>query len=306
MSAESAPAVFARPHGTDAALLMVALGAVSTSGPLMAGIAIPPLAIAFWRNAIASGLLIGAAGLRRDARTEIESLTRRELLLTLASGVLLGLHFATWVPSLTFTSVATATAICCAQPVWSAVIARYQGQHIHRMAWVGIIVAVSGVALLTGIDLTLSRRAVLGDLMALAGGALAAGYMAIGAIVRQTVSTSAYTTVCYTTSALTILPLCLIGGMHMGHYTLRSWLGIFAVTAVAQFLGHLVIARVLRSTDATFVSLVILLEVPGAAILAAIFLDQTPKWTFVPAAAMLVAGVVTVVRASARPIPVVD
>ena len=48
----------ARPYGTDAVLLGIAVVAVSTSGPIIAATAAPALAIAFWRNALASGLLL--------------------------------------------------------------------------------------------------------------------------------------------------------------------------------------------------------------------------------------------------------
>jgi drug/metabolite transporter (DMT)-like permease len=67
------------------------------------------------------------------------------------AGDLLALHFATWVPSLRYTSVASATAIVATQPVWVALIARAQGHHIPGRAWLGIGVSLFAVVVLTGI-----------------------------------------------------------------------------------------------------------------------------------------------------------
>jgi drug/metabolite transporter (DMT)-like permease len=80
----------------------------------MAATAVPALAIAFWRNALASAVLWPVALLR--CRAELRGLERRERRLALLAGLLLALHFGTWVPSLTFTSVASRSrrrARCC-------------------------------------------------------------------------------------------------------------------------------------------------------------------------------------------------
>ena len=144
----------------DAALLVVAVLAVSTSGPLVREAAAPTLAIAFWRTALASALIVPLA-LHRS-RDELRGLARNEVRTAAIAGVFLMLHFGTWIPSLSFTSVASSVALTCTQPVWAAVMARVRGEHIARGAWLGIGVALCGALLLTGIDFTLSARALFG------------------------------------------------------------------------------------------------------------------------------------------------
>ena len=78
--------------------------AVSLSGPLMAAMVVPPLAIAFWRNGFATLAL--APGVAVQRREELAGLRGRSLGLVVASGAALALHFGTWVTSLTLTSVA--------------------------------------------------------------------------------------------------------------------------------------------------------------------------------------------------------
>ena len=57
----------------------------------------------------------------------------------------------------------------------------------------------------------------------------------------------------------------------------------------------------LRTTSATLVSLAILFEVPGAAVVAAIWLHQRPPLLAIPGMVLLLAGVVVVVRPRYQP-----
>jgi drug/metabolite transporter (DMT)-like permease len=291
----------AAPTGQDLALIALAVTAVSTSGPLIAATVAPALAVAFWRNALAAVVLTPVALVRRAA--EVRALSGREWRLVGSAGLLLAAHFATWITSLRFTSVASATALVATQPVWAALLARGRGVVVGRLAWLGIALAVVAVALLTGIDVSASRRALEGDLLALIGGVFAAGYVTAGAAVRRSVDTTTYTTLCYTTTALALLVVCLAGRQNLSGYSGFDWLRIFALTAGAQLLGHSVFNRVLKTTSATVVSLSILFEVPGATVIAAIFLHQAVHVSQIPAALLLLGGLAVVIRSGARAIP---
>lgn len=290
-----------RPSPADATLMGIAILAVSTSGPLMAATAAPALAIAFWRNAMASGLLLPVVLTR--CRSELLGLDRRERRLALLAGVLLALHFATWIPALDYTSVASATALVATQPVWAALISRARGVPVSRAVWIGIGVAMAGVLLLAGVDLQTSGRALMGDLIALAGGAFAAAYVVAGSEVRRSVSTTTYTFLCYSTTALLLLVTCLVGRQALVGYDGETWLMLVAITLGAQLLGHSLFNRVLRSVSATVVSMAVLLEIPGAALIAAVFLGQTPPLLAIPAAVLLIAGLALVIRAGSRTAP---
>ena len=294
----AAPTVLARPTRGDGLLLVIGLTAVSTSAPLIAASATPALAIAFWRNIMATGVLAPVALLR--CRDELRGLDRREWLLALGAGGLLAAHFATWIPSVGLTSVATSTALVATQPVWAAVISRLRGQPVSRRVWLGIALAVVGAALLTGLDVRVGARALVGDGLAVLGGAFAAAYMTAGAEVRLSVSTTTYTVLCYAATALLLLGVCLMGHQALSGYSRDDWLRLAALTAGAQLLGHSVFNRVLRTTSATVVSLAILFEIPGATLIAAVFLHRTPPLLALPAAVLLMAGVVVVVRAGGR------
>src|SRR5688572_16617099 len=114
-----------------AVALGVALVAISSSGALIAYAAAPALAIAFWRNAFAMGVLAPAVAVQPARRAELRRLVgsgRRELVFCVLAGLALAVHFGLWVPSLKMTTVATATALVCIQPVWQGLIAFGQGR----------------------------------------------------------------------------------------------------------------------------------------------------------------------------------
>jgi drug/metabolite transporter (DMT)-like permease len=290
------------------AALAVAVVAISVSGPLIAYAAAPALAIAFWRNAFGTAALAPLAATRGK---ELTFITRREGRAALAgcvlAGLALGVHFATWVPSARLTAVATATALAATQPVWQGLIALGQGRRLPRQVWVGICVAVSGAALASGVDLVLSRRAFAGDMLALAGGMANAVYTAFGERVRATISNRTYAAVCYGVCSLALVLTCLVARVPLTGYPATAWLAILAMTVGPQLLGHTMFNYALERISATTVSVLILLEVPGAALVTWVWLHQAPRPGEWPGLALLLAGVVVVVLGSRAPaLPISD
>ena len=294
MTAPPAPAAPTTPAPRgDLVLLGVAVLAVSTSGPLIRYAGAPALAIAFWRNALAlPALAIPAVRARRP--------DRRERRLIALSGLFLAAHFATWVPSLSYTSVASSVALVATQPVWAALIARARGEHVHREVWIGIGIALVGVLVLSGVDLSISPRALFGDLLAMVGGALAAAYVSVGSEVRRSVGTAVYTTGCYGVASVVLLAMCLVSGRPLTGYDTTTWVAVLALVLGPQLLGHTLVNTVLRSITATAVSVAILFEVVGATVLAALWFDETPPLGAVPAGLLIFSGIIVVIRAGRR------
>ncbi|MEO7262701.1 MAG: DMT family transporter [Jatrophihabitantaceae bacterium] len=295
------------PPARDASLLAVGLAGVSASGSIMAATAAPALAIAFWRNALGAGGTGLFTGFRH--RAEFAALDRRGWAVASLAGVFLAVHFGAWVPSVKLTSVASATALVATQSVFTGLIAAGAGRRLPRLAWVGMALAIAGTALIAGVDFGVSARAFAGDGLALLGGFFSAAYVTAGASARREMSTATYTTICYSVCALGLLVVCLAARQPLGGYSGRAWLLILAVTGCAQLLGHSLINVVLRSVSATFVSLTMLIEVPGAALIAALWLDQTPPLSAIPGLVLLLAGLIVVVRSrgrAAEPVPDLD
>ncbi|CAN5599953.1 DMT family transporter [soil metagenome] len=282
-------------------LLLLAVGvvAVSLSGPLMAAAVVPPLAIAFWRNAFATvALSPGVAVGRRD---ELSALRGRPLRLVLASGLALAVHFSTWVTSLPLTSVSSATAIVCLQIAWVVAWQLLHGERFNGRVLAGLVVSLAGVLVVSGVDFTVSPEALLGDGLALVGGVAAAAYMLIGARARQATSTTTYTFVCYGSCAVILAAACVVGGQDLGGYPLSQWGLLLLVTATAQLMGHSVFNHLLATAKPIVVSLALLLEVPGAALLAALILGQVPPVGAAVGLVVILVGMALVVANNRAP-----
>jgi drug/metabolite transporter (DMT)-like permease len=275
--------------------LIVAVLAVSSSAPLIAFAAAPAVAVAFWRNGLAFAVLTPiSAGPRR---AEVRSLPATGGLFCVLAGVALAVHFVTWMPAVKLGSVATATALVATQPVWQGVLAAAlrTPDRPSRRGWIGIGLAVIGVAWATGVDAGVSGQAVFADVLALLGGMAAAVYTLFGERARARISTTTYTWACYGTCAALLLAVCLAAGLPLTGYDDRTWAAILALVVGAQLLGHSMFNYALEKVPATTISVLILLEVPGAALLAWLWLGQEPRTAALPGLAVLVAGVATVI-----------
>lgn len=263
---------------------------------MIAACAAPALAIAFWRCFIGAGVTAPVSWLRNAAVWR--SLSRRDWLGASLAGLFLGLHFAAWIPSLRYTSIAASTAIVATQVVWAALIAHALGTKAPSREWFGIAISLVGVVMLTGIDVSLNRTALIGDLLALIGAMMAAAYMTVGQRVRKNIPTSVYTTIVYGAAAAVLLIFVLVSNSPLTGYAARDWILILALTGVAQLLGHTLMNLALRSLSATTISLAILLEMPGAVLIAWFWPGQQPPWQLFPAMVLIMTGLVIVIRST--------
>ena len=283
-------------------LMVVGVLAVSTSAPLIAAMTVPALAISFWRNGLATAALAPVVASRH--RAELRDAGRRQLRLVGLAGVALAVHFGTWVSSVKLTSVASSTAIVCLQIAWVVTWQLLRGERFPRGVVVGLLLAFLGVLIVSGVDFTVSLRALTGDLLALVGGIAGAAYIVVGARVRQTMTTTAYTFVCYGTCAVLLAVACVVAGQPLGGYPAHQWGLLVLATVTAQLLGHSVFNHLLATTTPMLVSLALLLEVPGAALLAGIFLGQRPPPGVLVGLVVILGGMALVVVNNRRTVPV--
>lgn len=283
-------------------LLAVGVAGISLAAPIGAAAAAPALAIAFWRNAGAAVVGLGYTALVPAARAELRGpAARAGWRSSVAAGGWLAVHFAFWMPSLKLTSVAAATALVCSTPVWVVAWDLVRRRRVAPSVLVGVGLALAGVLFITGVDATASPEALLGDLLALLGGVAAAGYVLQGAAAREHLSTNGYTLIAYLTCAVLLGVLCLVTGTALVGFSGTTWLQLAVLTLAAQLLGHSVLNRTLRTAGSTTVSLAILLEVPGAALVAWVWLGEAPPLALVPGALLVLAGLVLVIVRNVTP-----
>ena len=263
-------------------VLAVAVAAVSAAAVIVGGLDdTPPLAIALWRTTFVALLL--APWVRR--------VSRKDALLIAIAGLCLAAHFVTWFASLHMTTVLRSTVLVCLGPVWTG-LAEWV---LHRAAprprwWLGVAIAVPAAALLTtesDVDATL-----LGDALALLGGALGAAYFLIGRSVRQRVQIGTYGSLVCAAAAMALLPAGLLTGVPLVGFSPWVWVAFAALALGPQLLGHNGFNYALRYLPASVVTVATLLEPVGAGLLAWAFLGQVPTTVGAIGAVGVVAGVI--------------
>jgi len=259
----------------------------------------PSMSIAFWRNALAAAILLPIALTKH--RGEFRSLSRREWGTAVLAGALLALHFALWIPSLSFTTVAASTVLVTTMPVWVALIGRAMGETVSRRTVLGIALALGGAVAISGGDISVSGRAVFGDALALTAAVAEAGYFLAGRSLRQRVSLTTYVGIAYTTAAAFLAVVVAASpNATFGGFSAEVWALLVAMTLVPQIGGHTVFNYLLGHVDASVVAIAVTGEPVMATILAMLFFQEIPSWSAVAGGALILAGIYVTISAQAR------
>jgi drug/metabolite transporter (DMT)-like permease len=248
----------------------------------------PPLVVATYRLCLATLALAPAAWFR--SRVELRALARRDVLLCLASGVFLALHFGLWIASLSYTSVASSVVLVTANPIFVA-IASYLlfRERLTRRVGLGIGVCLLGAAAIGYGNWRLGPEPLMGGLLALLGALAVAGYLLIGRRLRPGMSLLGYSFLVYGSAALLLLMVTLAAGQPLGGYSGETYLMFVLLALVPQLLGHMSLVWALRFVSATLVTIAVLGEPVGATVLAWIILSEPPSvWEIVGGVLILV------------------
>ena len=257
----------------------------------------PPLAIAAWRLSLA-GLALAPTAIFRRAYT----FSHRTLVWSMLSGVALAFHFVFWIASLGHTTVASSVLFVSTHPIFVAAGSIvFLKERPSILLALGIPIAISGGALIGFGDIALGGGALRGDLLALAGGLMAAIYFLIGRHVRRTVSATEYVAVAYGTAALVVLALCAVTHTPLVGFQTSTY-GYFVLLAlVPQLIGHSTFNWALRVLPAAKVSVLILGEPVGSAVLAFFLLGETVSRLNLIGAAIILAGIYLCLRSREDP-----
>jgi drug/metabolite transporter (DMT)-like permease len=248
----------------------------------------PSLVIAAWRLSVAALVLTPFAILRR--RDEITAMTRADLRLAIFSGIFLVIHFATWITSLAYTSVASSVILVTTSPLWVALFSPLVlKEKITRLMAGGLTLALLGSSLVGLSDVcSLSRiglvcppisefvlgKAFWGDLLALIGAFAAAGYLMIGRKLRARISTLSYIFLVYGVAALGLVLLVFLFRQNLFGYSKPTYLWMIGLALIPQLLGHTTYNWALAYLSAAYISITILGEPIGSSILAFFIFDE--------------------------------
>lgn len=287
-------------------VLILGIFAVSTSALFirLAQVEASSIVVAAYRLSLASLILLPFAW---QKRAELRRLNGKQLGLILLAGAFLAVHFATWITSLAYTSVASSVVLVTTTPLWVGLFSPlFLGERLTARLWVGLVVALCG-GVLVGLSEAcqlgaaglacpdaasfVQGRAFLGNGLALVGAFLAAGYLIVGRRVRPNLSLVSYISAVYATAAVLLVIMALVSGERLSGFSLPVYAWMLCLAVIPQLLGHTSYNFALGYLPAAFVSVAVLAEPVGASFLAAVALGELPTPLELIGGAIILTGI---------------
>ena len=295
-------------------LLLVAIVAVSTASLFIhfaQAEGVPSLVIAAIRLTAATLILAPIAWFRH--RAELMHFTRRDLVVGAISGFFLAIHFATWISSLEYTSIASSVVLVSTGPLWVAILSPlFLNERLTRITIFGLVLALVGGTVIglseacitqnglqcPQLSQALQGRAMWGNFLALCGALAVSGYLLIGRKVRasQSASLIPYIFLVYGTAAVVLMVFMFAAENTPLGYSSAAYGWIFLLAVVPQLIGHSTFNWLLKYLSATMVAVTTLAEPIGSAVLAYIFLKESPSRAVLIGGALIFTGIFLISR----------
>lgn len=249
----------------------------------------PPIAKAFYRMLFSTFLLLILVPRYFD---ELRELKKREWFILISAGFFLAAHMAAWVSSLSYTSVASSVVLVTSHPLLVAWISeRYLNERTSREAYLGILIGLGGITIMTLSDYRFSHWGLFGDFLALLGMVAVTGYIIRGRQMRQKLHVVPYAFTVYGISTLFLAAFFLGFSTPLEIYAPREYALFLALALVPTMLGHTLYNWALKYIKARTVSVSLLGEPIGASILALLLLNEIPPGLTIVGAMVTLTGI---------------
>jgi drug/metabolite transporter (DMT)-like permease len=277
-------------------VLGIALLAVS-NGAIFARLAeAAPLAIAAWRVGLATLVVLPLA----IAAPRRHLVNRAPYVLAVGAGALLALHFATWIASLEYTTIARSVLLVSTSPIWVALIQYFAGRGApSRSTIASLALALLGAAIVSGGGAG-GQAALTGDLLAVAGGIAMAGYLLLSREAQAALAFRSYLGIAYGVAAAILWLAVWITQTPATGFDSTTWWALAGMAVVSQLIGHSGYNWSLRHLNPLFVSVVSVGEPVLASLLGWWLLHEPLDWRTGAGGLLILAGIALATRA-ARP-----
>ena len=256
--------------------LLIGVMALSASAIFVKLANAPSSIMAFYRIFISFCFIFIITMSKKTTREEIFSLTKKEIILGLISGISLALHYFLWFHSLNLTSVASATVIVTLQPLFAFVAGYFFFKERYtKLAVSGFIIAVIGSVIIGWGDFQLSGKALIGDLLSFISAGFISNYFIIGQYTRKRLSAFSWISLTYFFAFVFLGILSYVMHIPFTGYSSKTWFNILGLTLISTMLGQMVLTWLLKYFSATVISMTILGEAVGTCILGYFILHET-------------------------------
>jgi drug/metabolite transporter (DMT)-like permease len=250
-----------------------------------------PIAVSAFRLLIAA-VPVAALAAGRGAYRRYDPGTERRLGL---AGIALALHFACWIASLRYATVAVSTLLVCTTPIWTELITVARTRRIRGDVFASIACALAGVVIVVGTPTGTDSAP--GIVLALAGAVAIAVYLLLVRASDLRYGTLDVVARTYPIAAIVLLAATLISGDPVPPAgDAGAWAGIVAMALVSQLFGHTALNAAVRRLSATFVATVTLIEPVIAGVLAALIFGERLAPGTLAGAGIVLAGIAIALR----------
>ncbi len=265
----------------------------------------PSSVIAFYRMLFSSLILLPF--FLKSSIKEMRGINKKDWIFCALAGGFLAFHFILWFESLQYTSVANSTVLVTLQPLFAFFGTYFLfKERVSIRGFLSIVVAITGSVLISASDFAHNKVALIGDVLALIACALATAYFLIGQLVRKRIGLTAYTFIVYSISAFILLIYVLGSGHELAHYPKEEWYLFILLAIVPTILGHSLFNWAIEWVSTTKISMAILFEPVGAAILAYYLFNETVSATQLVGALFILMGLSLFILVNKRKDPIVD
>ena len=255
--------------------LAIGISALSLSAMFVRWAEAPGPVTGFYRLLI-STIFLTPIFLRQQK--QLEPIDKKYLIFPFFAGIFTAFDFGFWNSSLKFTTAANATLLGNTSPLWVALFALFIfREKLRGIFWLGLILALSGAALVMGSDFLSHPTLGIGDLMASTAAVFYASYQLTTQRGRKHIDPLRYTWLVGISATIGMFFMNLVLGNSFTGYSSQTW-GIFFLTAiVSQMIGYLAITYALGHLPASVVSPTLIGQPILTAILAIPLLHEIPN-----------------------------
>jgi len=280
-----------RPELPPNLVMLVSVSAVSTASILIRLTEAPPMAIATWRLLL-STLMLFPFFVNRGGYAKLRAIGSGDLLALAGVGIALAVHFASWITSLSYTSVASSVIFVHVDPIFVALVSHFLlGERLSRRVALGIGVAFVGASVIALGDLGVGEESLIGDALSIIGAVALGIYLMAGRQLRQRLDLTTYVTPVYAVSAAVLAIGSVAVGVPLVGYDARVMLLFAVIALVPMIFGHTLYNWALKWVTAPVVSISLLGEPVGASILAFLVLGEAPGPLAMIGGAVTLAGI---------------
>lgn len=245
---------------------------------------------AFYRMAISAALIIPYALITKRFKFP----KTKYFLLSVLCGVIFGLDIIVWNIAILESTATQATLLSNLSPVWVGLGAfLFLASRPKVNFWIGTAIALFGMVVLIGFDFFFSLSFDRAFLFAILSGILYANYMLISKSTLNEVAIISYLCIMLISASIFTGIVSYIFNEPFTGFSNAAWLVLVVQAVVCQLLAWLAISYTTQNMRATRVSISLLGQAFGSAILAWIFLNEQITFQMIIGGLILLIGIGT-------------